>query len=220
MVVGPGFGLTPGGDQRTFLAGRNPPILLLDAMGVIYVDGEDVKDLLIPFVIERGGIDDPDVINAAYHEAYVGQLSAHDFWERVGLSHELEDEYLTRLTLTDDLPLLLEKAASRFRSIYCLSNDVSDWSFKLRRHFGLEPYFSGWYISGDLRLRKPDPAIFRRFLDGAQVASEDVLFVDDRPRNLIAAEKLGFHVMLYDPQDVQPDSGLPTIHRLTELLDD
>lgn len=189
-------------------------------MGVIYTHSDDVADLLIPYVIEHGGIDDPAAIDAAYHEAYVGRLSAHDFWQRVGLSHELEDEYLTRLTLTEDVPELLENAAKRFERIFCLSNDVGEWSFKLRRHFGLEPYFSGWYISGDLRLRKPDPAIFQRFLEGAAVAPGDVLFVDDRPRNLIAARKLGFEVMLYDPDGLHPDSGLPTIYRLMELVED
>jgi len=171
-------------------------------------------------VIEHGGIDDPEFIDAAYHEAYVGRLTAHDFWERVGLSHELEDEYLTRLTLTDDLPQLLENAATRFQRIYCLSNDVAEWSFKLRRHFGLEPYFSGWFISGDLGMRKPDVEIYERFLAGANVAPGDVLFVDDRPRNLVAAEKLGIQPMLYDPHDVHPDSGFPTVRRLMELLEE
>lgn len=194
-------------------------ILLLDAMGVIYVDGDDVKDLLIPFVIEHGGESDPKVIDAAYHEASVGRLSGHEFWERVGLSHDLEDKYLRRLTLTHDLAKLLENSASHFERIFCLSNDVSEWSFKLRRRFGLEPYFSGWFISGELGLRKPDPSIYERFLDNAEVAPGDVLFVDDRPRNLTAASKLGFEVVLYDPHGQQPENGFTTIRRLMELLD-
>jgi len=189
-------------------------------MGVIYVDGEDVKNLLIPFVIERGGINDPAAIDAAYHEAYVGRLTADEFWRRVGLSRDLEDEYLTRLTLTEDLPELLENASERFKTIYCLSNDVAEWSLKMRRHFGLEPYFSGWFISGDLGMRKPDAAIFERFLGDTGVKPGDVLFVDDRPKNLVAAKALGIQPMLYDPHGAHPDSGLPTIRRLMELLDE
>lgn len=189
-------------------------------MGVIYVSGDDVADLLIPFVHEHGGTVDAAEIDALYHEASIGQLSANDFWKRVGVSADLEDDYLARFTMTDDLPQLLEGATPRFAHVYCLSNDVPAWSAKLRRRFGLEPYFSGWFISGELGMRKPDPAIFEHVL--AEVAAEpaDVTFVDDRLKNLNAAAALGIQTALYDPSGSQSADDHRVIRSLLQLLDD
>ena len=189
-------------------------------MGVIFQVGDDVADLLVPFVHEKGGAANSSDIEAAYEEASLGRISAPMLWNRVGLWHDLEDEYLSRFVLTDDLPELLEDAAPRFERIYCLSNDVPEWSVKLRRRFGLEPYFSGWYISGDLGMRKPDPAIYARILTDLGADPAEVLFVDDRPKNLEPAAKLGMHTVLYHPEDTPICCGHRSIRRLTDLLKD
>ena len=188
-------------------------------MGVIYQVGDDVPDLLVPFILEKGGVEDVSAIEAAYREASLGLISAPEFWTRVGLRHDLEDEYLSRFSITADLPELLEGSAPRFERIYCLSNDVPEWSVKLRRRFGLEPYFSGWYISGDLGMRKPDAAIYAHVLADLGAEPAEVLFVDDRPKNLEPAAKLGMQTVCYDPEDTPMCCGHRSILRLTELLE-
>jgi HAD superfamily hydrolase (TIGR01509 family) len=200
------------------LSDAEKPILLLDAMGVIYRVGDDVPDLLVPFIREKGGIDDSATIEALYRAASLGQLTAVEFWRRVGVSPELEDEYLARFELSPGLPELLQRASSRFQSVACLSNDVSEWSLKLRRRFCLEPYFVAWYISGDLKLRKPDPRIYAHVAADLGVAPERIVFVDDRIKNLDPAAELGMVAILYPSDADKPDNRHRTIHRLTELL--
>ena len=71
-------------------------ILVLDAMGVIYSVGNDDRDLLCPFVEEKGGTKDMSKIETLYHSTSLGNMSSAEFWEAVGLKPGLEDEYLQR----------------------------------------------------------------------------------------------------------------------------
>jgi HAD superfamily hydrolase (TIGR01509 family) len=186
-------------------------------MGVIYEVGDDVADLLIPFIQEHGGISDAEEIGSIYKEASLGRMPAREFWRRVNVSHELEDEYLSRLRLSDGVLEFLKSAARQFGRIVCLSNDLSEWSRKLRRQFGLEPYFAGWYISGDLGVRKPDRQIYERMLTDLNVDPSHVLFVDDRVKNLDAAAESGIQTVYYANGQTCNGGGHRAIARLAEI---
>jgi putative hydrolase of the HAD superfamily len=134
-----------------------------------------------------------------YIQASCGKISARDLWQAVGIDPKLEDEYLQRFELTPGLPDFLKKAKSRGVEIWCLSNDLAEWSQKLRTRFGLEKYFRGFIISGDVGLRKPDPMIFRLLLERSGVPARQLLFVDDNPLNIVAAAELGIDSVLFSP---------------------
>jgi putative hydrolase of the HAD superfamily len=195
-----------------------PKVLVLDAMGVIYEAGDDVADLLIPFIREYGGINDALEIEAIYKEASLGRIDTSEFWGRVGVRHELEDEYLSRFRLSDGIRDMLGMAAERFERVACLSNDLSEWSRKLRRRFQLEPYFAGWYISGDVGVRKPDRQIYERMLTELNVDPSHVIFVDDRVKNLDAAAELGLQTVYYDNGQTGDGGRHRTVRRLMEIL--
>ena len=76
--------------------------------------------------------------------------------------------------------------------MWCLSNDIAQWSQKLRVRHGLCRYFDGFVISGEIGSRKPDAAIFQELLRRARCLAEDCVFVDDRVQNLEGARRLGF----------------------------
>lgn len=195
-----------------------PQVLVLDAMGVIYQVGDDVTDLLVPFIREKSGTSDLQKIEAAYLNASLGQIDADEFWKQVELSPSLENEYLVRFTITTGLGDLLPVAITRFERIVCLSNDVSRWSRKLRQRYELEPHITGWYISGDLGVRKPDAGIYRHMLSDLGVTPSQVLFVDDRTRNLDAAAQLGIQTGYYNPSNSGSSNGHRTLNDLQELV--
>ena len=174
-------------------------VLVLDAMGVIYAVGDDVRDLLYPFIVEKGGNKDFAIVQEYYHLASLGKMFAAEFWKAVGINPQLEDEYLQRLKLTDGLLDFLKNVKSRGIEIWCLSNDLSEWSKKLRIRFGLEKYFHSFVISGDVGIRKPDPMIYQNLLNRLNVKANDVIFVDDRTKNLEPASALGFNTILFSP---------------------
>ena len=177
---------------------RKIRILMLDAMGVTYKHGDDVKELLIPFIRGESGKVSEEVIKDNYAKASLGQTSSKEFWQSVGVDSKLEDEYLSRFKLNDNLMDFLCKAYDCFDEIICLSNDVSEWSKKLKREkFGLEKYITKWFISGDLKCRKPSPETYLKVIKKlGGIEPEEILFIDDNKNNTDAAERLGIKSLL------------------------
>ena len=194
-------------------------ILILDAMGVLYAAGDDVAELLVPFVRKHGRADIPEEdIDRAYVEASLGKMEATAIWRHMGVPSALEDDYLAGHRLIDGTPDALAALKKKFDGLACLSNDVSSWSRKLRQRFALATWIDTWFISGDMGLRKPSPAIYRQAIESLGVAPGDVTFVDDRLRNLDAAREIGLRTILFDSTGASAHSPHRTIQRLTDLL--
>ena len=118
-------------------------VLALDAMGVIYQACDDVAELLVPFICDRKDVVS-HVIEDLYHKCSLGQFSSSSFWEKVGLDISVEDEYLNGHKLIDGVREFVEEVKEYYDSIWCLSNDVSEWSIKLRQKHNLESLFDGF----------------------------------------------------------------------------
>jgi putative hydrolase of the HAD superfamily len=61
----------------------------------------------------------------------------------------------------------------------------------------LEPLFDAWVISGEVGLRKPDPAIYALAAERLKLAPEACVFIDDLPGNLKPAAALGMATVLH-----------------------
>jgi HAD superfamily hydrolase (TIGR01509 family) len=174
--------------------------LVLDAMGVIFRSADDVAELLIPFIAEKAGSFDEEVIQSAYLEASLGEISPDEFWQKVDVSSALEDEFLSRHTLNPGTSELLSEAKSKGISVWCLSNDVGRWSDKLRSRLGIEAFLEGSIISGEVGIRKPDKEIYKILVQISGFEIEELLFVDDREKNVIAARELGIETIKFKPE--------------------
>ncbi len=62
-----------------------------------------------------------------------------------------------------------------------------------RRRFPFFELFDGIVVSGEVRLIKPDAAIFLHFLERYELTAGECVFIDDSPVNVAAARRLGFH---------------------------
>jgi putative hydrolase of the HAD superfamily len=173
-------------------------IVALDGMGVLYSAQDDVLELLCPFILEKGGIRDTEVIQRIYDSASLGEITAAEFWRAVKLDPEVEDDYLSRHSLNPGLVEFMDSLKSHNIAVWGLSNDVPEWSRKLRNKFKLERYFRGFIVSGDVHCRKPDSLIYRTMLKQARARAQEVVFVDDRIKNLEPAAALGFRTVLFD----------------------
>ena len=76
-----------------------------------------------------------------------------------------------------------------------LSNMHPDMVAHCRKRFDWIGNFDFVTFSGEVRLIKPDPAIYQHTLRGLGVAPSEVLFLDDRDVNVQAARKLGIHAI-------------------------
>jgi putative hydrolase of the HAD superfamily len=193
--------------------------LILDAMGVLYEAGDDVAELLVPFVGRHGraGLS-AEAVDRDYVEASLGRMGTDAFWRRMGVDPSLEDTYLAGHRLIEGTLEALAELKRRHGRLACLSNDVSSWSLKLRQRFGLENWIDHWFISGDLGLRKPSAEIYRLTADRLGVRPQEVVFVDDRPRNLDAAKAVGFSTVLLDIRGDLPEHPHRRIRQLGDLI--
>jgi 2-haloacid dehalogenase len=94
---------------------------------------------------------------------------------------------------------------------------LSNWSRRTfdiaRPAFPFLDWFEGLVISGDEGVTKPDPRIYRTLLERYRLEPRSTAFIDDRPRNVEAAERLGMiGIELTDPatlRDTLRGLGLP-----------
>ena len=194
-------------------------IIVLDAMGVIYRARDDVAELLVPFVRRHGSRANANDVAALYEKASLGQLDADAFWRALELDPGIEDDYLAGHDLSEGLFAFLESARISGIDVWCLSNDVSRWSVKLRERFGLDGLFADFVISADIGFRKPSEQAFRCLLDRIGGAPE--LFVDDRPRNVSVARSMGipsvrFGTGCHEPGAVEDFSALSALIPMSE----
>jgi putative hydrolase of the HAD superfamily len=76
--------------------------------------------------------------------------------------------------------------------LFFLSNMPAPYSRELERRHDFLNWFDGGIFSGDVKLGKPDPAIFLLLAQRHGLAPAETLFIDDLLVNVQAAEALGW----------------------------
>lgn len=101
------------------------------------------------------------------------------------------------LELEESMFAAVERARAHGLKTGLLSNS---WGTALYPRDRLDPVFDVQVISGEVGLRKPDPAIFELTTDRLGVAAERCVFVDDHPGHLTSAAEAGMTTVLHrDP---------------------
>lgn len=182
--------------------------IIFDAMGVVFTEGDDVNNYIIPFVQERSPIS-KDEIYTIYRKANLGEISSQEFWEDIGLGQEypqIETMYLDSRSDLDAGFVPVARELSKKYGIGLLSNDISEWSTYLRNKFSID-FFDVVVVSGDVHYRKPDLQIFAHFLKNANTRAEECIFIDDRSSNLIAAQSIGMKTIHFVRREEKFDFG-------------
>jgi putative hydrolase of the HAD superfamily len=106
----------------------------------------------------------------------------------------LVERIFSGLRLEDDMLEAVAAARSNELKTGLLSNS---WGTRLYPRARIDPLFDAIVISGEVGLRKPDPAIFELVLQRLGVAADRSVFVDDHPGHLSAAGELGMTTVLH-----------------------
>lgn len=86
---------------------------------------------------------------------------------------------------------ILEALKAQGTPLYGITNWSSEKFSLTRQRFGFFELFDGITVSGEVKLIKPDPAIFLLSLENFDLRAEDCVFIDDSFINCNAARKLG-----------------------------
>ncbi len=111
--------------------------------------------------------------------------------------------------LADIPPAKLELLAAlrnQYR-VFLLSNTNSiHWEYSVHhlfpyKQYGLQDFFDKIYLSYELHLLKPEPAIFTHVLHDAGLLPKETLLIDDASVNCKGAESLGIRTYMPEPRE-------------------
>ena len=185
--------------------------LIVDFGGVLTTP---MQDAMVRFADELG-IELQDLVRAALgaysggHDPLVvdfetGRISEEEF--AVAFARRLEESSgrpidpegivarIFRLEIEEPMMDLVAAArAGGYKTALCSNS----WGTRLYPRDRLDPIFDVIVISGEVGLRKPDPAIFELTTEKLDVAAGACVFVDDHPGHLAAALELGMTTVLH-----------------------
>jgi putative hydrolase of the HAD superfamily len=137
-----------------------------------------------------------------------GDLTAEEYWLKLaaqtGISlNPQQIQSLRRVEVeiwADPIPGMLDWASRLHAAGFktgLLSNMPWDLVNHVRTNCRWMENFSFKTLSAEVRLIKPDPAIYEHNLHGLGVSAEQALFIDDREPNIRAARALGMHAIQF-----------------------
>lgn len=89
---------------------------------------------------------------------------------------------------------VLKSLAGRY-GLYGLTNWSAETFPIARARHSFFDLFDGIIVSGEVRLIKPDKAIFRLLLDTFGLKADECVYIDDNLKNVSAAAELGFNAI-------------------------
>jgi putative hydrolase of the HAD superfamily len=136
----------------------------------------------------RDGLDQGTAGVAAYWRAVAADIGAS--WDE-GRVHELwAADFRSWLSVNPGVIDLLADLRAGGTSLALLSNAAPDYGSYLR-HGPLGDFFAACYVSGELRLLKPHPEIYRHVLGDLGITPREAVFIDNRASNVAGAQALG-----------------------------
>lgn len=152
----------------------------------LYFETPEVQQLL--YRLETGEL---------HHTEAQGPLA-----ELLGVPPERADELFPGLYQELEFIPQMTDAVEALRRAGVRTGVLSNsWWFPMYDRPFYERAFDVQVVSGEVGLRKPEPAMFERGLQELGLPAERVFFVDDFEENLPPAQALGMTVFLHDPDD-------------------
>lgn len=92
---------------------------------------------------------------------------------------------------------LIEDLVDQEVPIYGLTNFPAEKWPDFRLNYPVTDLFSGFVVSGQEKVAKPDPRIFQTLVSRYKLDPETTFFTDDSAANIASASHLGFHTLQF-----------------------
>jgi glucose-1-phosphatase len=143
-----------------------------------------------------------------------GEISAEEFRSEIRkmttntiTDKEIDDAWNAFLVRIPSEKLdIVYQLRKKFRVIMLSNTNAIHFPYAERTFFSyknrsIDEYFDKCYRSYDMKMAKPDAEIFEAILSQEQVAPNQCLLLDDGPKNIEQAQKLGFQTYFVDPKE-------------------
>jgi putative hydrolase of the HAD superfamily len=188
---------------------RRLRLVVVDALTVLHRVGDEPVDALVPFAREQGSEVSEVDIGEAHRQATLGRIGTAELWEACGVAGDpsvLDGQYLSRIPMTPGVRDFLGQLHRMGIPVAAVTNDVADWSRRLRDRSGLSQVHP-WIVSAEVGVRKPDPGIYEALRRSTGVPFESCLMIDGRTASLDAAATLGMSTAWFTTDESADDGG-------------
>ncbi len=153
-------------------------------------------------------------------------LDYSDSLLQTGLDESVKDALMQvyrKLPAYDDVPVSLQALASTGFRMFGFSNGVADAVSGLLQHARIDQYFEGVVSVDTVGTFKPDPRVYRHFIEVAATDADNCWLVSSNAFDVIGAVSAGMKAawlqrsssVVFDPWGIDPTR---VIHRLDELI--
>lgn len=136
---------------------------------------------------KRGKLDMKEVLEGKYLQKWKWNKSIDELFEYWFSDGVLNQEMIN---------LISELKKKGIKCILCTSNEKHRMDY-VNRKFGFNEIFDEIVYSFEVGELKPDKAIFDAILDKSGFVPEEILYCDDKEKNVDYGKKLGFKVHLF-----------------------
>ena len=166
---------------------------MLNALNVFKIQEFPEDMIAVNGLYEQGLISTNEFID--FYTGHFEHLSKEDMIENWNFM--LKDFPLHRLEFLKDL----KKSSQHKLILLSNTNELHiDW---VKNHISFfedfKNCFDAFYLSHEIKLRKPNADVFEFVLNQNDIAPENTLFIDDNQDNANAAKKIGYHVWNINP---------------------
>jgi putative hydrolase of the HAD superfamily len=153
------------------------------------VSGEDEAKFWTAYTAHRGPLDQGTGGGArGYWQAIAADTGAD--WDEVRLHELWVADFRSWLSVNPGTLEVIADLKAGGTRLALLSNAGPDYGSVLR-HGPLGGYFEAFFVSGELGLLKPEPAIYSHALSELGVPASAAVFIDNREDNVRGAQSLG-----------------------------
>lgn len=111
-------------------------------------------------------------------------------------SESVREEWFSFVKIDKDMVSLIGSTKNRFKVVLG-SNSPSDFLYQILKENDLEKLFDEIIVSSEIGVAKPDTLFFEKTFEILKENPENLLFLDDNPINIKAAQKLGIKSYLF-----------------------
>lgn len=152
----------------------------------------------------------------------LGKMSSKLFWKKCGNYFNLNSDkiehydfagaWVSDYEMIQPIKNLAEEMVNKL-DVGIISNINSEiWEAALRDGWVPKIDYKSIILSYKVGIKKPDKKIYEIAQREVRVRSEEILFVDDKEKNLVEPKKMGWKTVLFDPNKAQ--EGVREIRRM------
>lgn len=135
------------------------------------------------------------------YDEVLTSLAEYNSCDRALAEKNLSRSIVTQEEIPSTKRLIADLKAAGYR-LYVLSNMSKEFIEFLRKR-EVYAYFDGEVVSCEEHVVKPEAEIYQRLVERYDINPSETLFVDDRPKNIVAARQLGWQGFDFDHRNAE-----------------